>query len=472
VDLAPDDLAYLQYTGGTTGAPKGAMLSHRNAVADVVIWIHWLGWEQKKGQGIGLSGFPFFHIAGLFFNECAVFIGWTQVLIPNPRDTDHICAEFRKYQPHLLVNVPSLYQVLMENPKFKTLDFSKLEVSISGAAPFPEESQHRLEDIIGAGKVLEVYGMTETSPLITANPSRGRKQLGSVGLPLLNTDIRLVDPDTGKIAQPGAPGEICVKGPQVMVGYYNKPEETRQVFDANGYLHTGDVAIQDADGYLRIVDRTKDMIIVGGYKVFSAKVEEVICRHPAVHMAALIGIENPQRPGSELVKAYITLKEGYRTGRDTETLKEEILAFAADKLSPYELPKDLEIRAELPLTAVGKVDKKVLRQEVRQVWAGKERRNRTRGAVDLPCDLRGFSNGKETHENGHVANLSREGMFIEAETPLDEGTDMAAQITVIQFGNTLWVKGEVLRKTERGNAIRFKENIPPELDTILGPEQK
>ena len=213
-------------------------------------------------------------------------------------------------------------------------------------------------------------------------------------------------------------------------------------------------------------------IIVGGFKVFSAKVEEVICRHPAVHMAALIGIENPERPGSELVKAYITLKEGYRTGRDPETLKEEILTFAADKLSPYELPKDLEIRAELPLTAVGKVDKKVLRKEARQVWAGKERRTRTRGAVDLPCDVRGFSNGKETHENGHVANLSHEGMFIEAETPLDEGTDMAAQIMVIQFGDTLWVKGEVLRKTERGNAVRFKESIPPEIDTILGSERK
>jgi len=473
VDLAPDDPATLQYTGGTTGAPKGAMLSHRNVVADVVIWIHWLGWEQKKGQGIGLSGFPFSHIAGLFSCESCIYLGWTQVLIPNPRDTDHICAEFRKYRPHVLVNAPSLYQVLMENPRFEALDFSNLEVCISGAAPFPEEPRRRLEDIVGAGKVLEVYGMTETSPLITANPSRGRKRVGSVGLPLLNTDIRIIDPSTGKPAEPGQPGEICVKGPQVMLGYQNKPAETRQAFDADGYFHTGDVAIQDSDGYLRIVGRTKDMIVAGGFKVSSTKVEEVLSRHPAVHMAALIGIPNPERPGSELVQACITLKGGYRPGRDTQALKEEILAFCREKLSPYEVPRRIEIRPELPLTAIGEVDKKVLRRQARaRTWSGKERRRQQRGAVDLPCDVRGFSNGKETHAKGHVANVSREGMFIEAEAPLDEGTDMAAQITVIQFGNTFWVKGEVLRKTAHGNAVRFKGNIPPEIDMLLGPEQK
>jgi hypothetical protein len=220
------------------------------------------------------------------------------------------------------------------------------------------------------------------------------------------------------------------------------------------------------------VDRTKDMIIVGGFKVFSTKVEEVLSRHPAVHMAAIIGVDNPQRPGSELVKAYITLKEGDRSRLNTDALKEEILTFVSDKLSPYELPKDLEIRAELPLTAIGKVDKKVLRKEARRIWEGTERRNHERDMVDLQCDIMGFSNGKETRANGRISNVSREGMFIEAETPLDEGTNMAAQIIVIQFGNTFWVKGEVLRKTERGNAVRFKENIPPEIDTILRSGQK
>jgi long-chain acyl-CoA synthetase len=363
MDLSPDDIAYLQYTGGTTGAPKGAMLSHRNAVADLVIVQRWLGWE--RGVGTALSGFPFFHIAGLFFNENNIYLGWTQVLIPNPRDTDHICTELRKYQPKALVNVPSLFQMLMENPKFKTLDFSKLEVCISAAAPFPEESQRRLEEIVGQGKLMEVYGMTETAPLTTMNPYRGRKQLGSIGLPLLNTEILLLDPGTGKPVAPGQPGEICIKGPQVMVGYFNKPQETRQVMDTEGYLHTGDVAIQDDDGYLRIVDRTKDMIIVGGFKVFSTKVEEVLSRHPAVNMAALIGIDNPERLGSELVMAYITLNAEYQTGRDVEALKEELLSYAREKLSPYEIPKTVEIRAELPLTTVGKVDKKLLRKEAR-----------------------------------------------------------------------------------------------------------
>jgi long-chain acyl-CoA synthetase len=253
--------------------------------------------------------------------------------------------------------------MLIDNPKFKTLDFSKLETCISAAAPFPEEAQKKLEDIVGKGKLLEVYGMTETSPLTTMNPYKGKKKLGSIGLPLLNTDIRLLEPGTGREVEVGQPGEICVKGPQIMVGYYNKPEETKMVIDKDDYLHTGDVAIQDEEGYLRIVDRTKDMIIVGGYKVFSRKVEEVLSEHPAIGAVALIGILNPERPGSELVKAYITMKPGYQFDGNEEALKGEILNFAKAKLAPYEIPKTIEIRKELPLTSVGKVDKKVLRKE-------------------------------------------------------------------------------------------------------------
>ena len=246
VTLTPDDVAYIQYTGGTTGSPKGAMLTHRSAVADLIIVQTWLGWEE--GKGLALSGFPFFHIAGLFFNENCIYLGWTQILIPNPRDTDHICKELAKYRPTALVNVPSLFQMLLANPRFKELDHSRLEVCISAAAPFPEESQRKLEEIVGRGKLLEVYGMTETSPLTTMNPSKRVRKLGSIGLPLLNTDIRLVDPGTGREVAVGEPGEICVKGPQVMAGYYKKPDETRQVFDADGYLHTGDVAVQDGEG--------------------------------------------------------------------------------------------------------------------------------------------------------------------------------------------------------------------------------
>jgi long-chain acyl-CoA synthetase len=359
VKITPDDIAYIQYTGGTTGAPKGAMLTHRNAVADLLIVQKWLSWEPGKGPA--LSGFPFFHIAGLFFNENCIYLGWTQVLIANPRDTIHICNELAKYRPTTLVNVPSLFQLLIATPKFKTLDHSNLEVCISAASPFPEESQKELESIVGSAKLLEVYGMSETSPLTVMNPSKGKKKLGTIGLPILNTEIKLVDPATGKEADHGKPGELWVKGPMVMVGYYKKPDETKNAVDKDGYMHTGDVVIMDDDGFLRIVDRTKDMIIVGGFKVFSVKVEDVLSRHPAVDMVAMIGVPHPERPGSEVVKAFIQLTPEYAAG-DRDAVKKDIEKFAKEKLSPYEVPKVIEFMDALPLTAVGKLDKKRLRK--------------------------------------------------------------------------------------------------------------
>lgn len=362
ISVTPDDIAYIQYTGGTTGPPKGAVLSHRNAVADLLIVQKWLGWE--KGRGVALSGFPFFHIAGIFFNANCIYLGWPQILIPNPRDTDHICHEIKRYKPNFMVNVPSLYQMLLANPKFKTLDHTNLETCMSAASPFPEESQKILESIVGQNKLLEVYGMTETSPLTTMNPGKGEKKLGSIGLPLLNTDIALKDPATGEEVAQGEPGEMCIRGPQVMVEYYRKPEETKKVFDEDGYLHTGDVAVQDEHGYLRIVDRTKDMINVSGFKVFSKKVEDVLIAHPAIESIAMVGVPNPQRPGSELLKAYMTITPGYDHGGNVQALKDEILKMASEKLAPYEVPKIIEIRDELPLTSVGKIDKKVLRAEV------------------------------------------------------------------------------------------------------------
>ncbi|HME55706.1 MAG TPA: AMP-binding protein [Candidatus Lokiarchaeia archaeon] len=212
----PDDLAYVLYTGGTTGPPKGAMLTHRNAVSDLLITQKWVTWE--RGNGIALSGFPFFHVAGLFFCESCINLGWPQLLIPNPRDTDHICKEMAKYRPTLLANVPSLYQMLLKNPKFAQLDHSRLKNCVSAAAPFPVESQKQLEKVVGPGKLLEVYGMTETSPLTTGNPDKRVRKLGSIGLPLLNTDIKLIVPETGEEATIGDPGEICARGPQIMKG--------------------------------------------------------------------------------------------------------------------------------------------------------------------------------------------------------------------------------------------------------------
>lgn len=360
VNVTPDDIAFIQYTGGTTGPPKGAMLTHRNCVSDLLIVQRWLDWE--RGAGVALSGFPFFHIAGTFFLENCIYLGWSQILIANPRDALHICNEIKKYQPNTLVNVPSLYQILINFRKFSRLDHSKLEVCISAASPFPVESQKALEKIVGEGKLLEVYGMTECSPLTTMNPSRGERKLGSIGLPLLNTELKLVDPDTNEVVPLGEPGEICVRGPMVMNGYYNKPEETKKAIDLDGFMHTGDVAVMDEKGYLKIVDRTKDMIIVGGFKVFSSKVEDILSKHPAIGMIALVGVPNPDRPGSEFVKAFIQINPEFDYDGTEEALSGEILKFAKENLSPYEVPKYIEIMKELPLTVVGKVDKKVLRE--------------------------------------------------------------------------------------------------------------
>ncbi len=360
VDVSPGDIGWIQYTGGTTGPPKGAMLSHRNVMSNLLSLRAWLQWEE--GKGMMLSGFPMFHVAGLTVCEGALSLGWGQILIANPRDALGICNSIKRYQPTILVNVPSLYQILINFKKFKRLDHSNLRQCISAASPFPKESQEKLEAIVGEGKLLELYGMTELSPVATMNLSIGEKVLGTVGYPIQNVDLKLVDPDTGEVVPLGEPGEICVRGPNVMLGYYNKPEETAKAIDKDGYMHSGDVGIMDSNGILKIVDRTKDMIIVGGFKVFSAKVEDSLSKHPAIGMVALVGIPNPDRPGSEIVKAFVQVDPEFEFDGNKEALKEDIISFAKDNCAPYEVPKLIEISDELPLTVIGKVDKKVLRK--------------------------------------------------------------------------------------------------------------
>ncbi len=360
VDVYPDDIGWIQYTGGTTGAPKGAMLSHRNCLSNMKCIKAWLQWEE--GEGMLLSGFPMFHIAGLTVCESALALGWGQILIANPRDALHICNQIKTYSPTVLVNVPSLYQILINFKKFKRLDHSKLRMCISAAAPFPKESQEKLEEIIGQGKLLELYGMTELSPVATMNPSIGKKILGKVGLPIQNVDLKIIDADTGEIVPLGEPGEICVAGPLVMQGYYNKPEETAKAVDKDGYMHSGDVGIMDEDGYVKIVDRTKDMIIVGGFKVFSAKVEDTLSKHPAVGIIALVGEPNPDRPGSEIVNAYIQLDPDFEYDGNEEALKEDFINFAKENCAAYEVPKKIHVMEDIPLTVIGKVDKKILRK--------------------------------------------------------------------------------------------------------------
>ncbi|PIP39176.1 MAG: AMP-dependent synthetase [Desulfobacterales bacterium CG23_combo_of_CG06-09_8_20_14_all_51_8] len=358
----PESICLIQYTGGTTGLPKGVALTHRNIFSNLTQVKNWT--EFQMARDVLCSGFPFFHLAGLMFGMTAMATASTQCLIPDPRNTRHICKEIRTHAPSIYANVPTLYQMLMDDPGFKKLDFTPARIFVSGAAPFAVESIRAFEAIVGRGKVVEVYGMTETSPIITGNPLAGNKKIGSVGVPVSNTHVRIVDVETGtKIMPVGDPGELIVRGPQVMKGYHNKPEETDHALrehDGRIWLHTGDVARMDEDGYFYIVDRAKDMLNVGGFKVFSREVEETLYRHPSVEFCAIIGRPDPKRPGSEIVKVVIQPASGAK-GRNTDTLKEDIISYCRENMAPYKVPKIVEFVDEMPLTTVGKVDKKALR---------------------------------------------------------------------------------------------------------------
>jgi acyl-CoA synthetase (AMP-forming)/AMP-acid ligase II len=320
--------------------------------------------QPESGGETFLSGFPFFHLAGLCMGLNALALGCTQVLIPDPRNTKHIVAEIRRYRPTVLVNVPSLFMMLLETPGFDKVDHTNLNFCISGAAPFPADAINALEKVLGKGKLVEVYGMTEASPLVTMNPRHGTKKIGTVGLPLPSTYVRLVDIETGTRDVPvGQEGEIIVHGPQVMQGYLDKPEETaNQLRDMDGkkWLYTGDVARMDEDGYFTIADRTKDMLIVGGYKVFSREVEEKLYDHPAIELCAIIGVPNPDRPGNDRVKLVVQVAQSHKN-KDPKAVEADIIEYCKANLAPYKVPKIVEFVDEVPLTAVGKVDKKALR---------------------------------------------------------------------------------------------------------------
>jgi len=263
----------------------------------------------------------------------------------------------------MMVNVPTLYLAIKNNEMIKKIPkevLNEIEVYISGAAPFPAEAINDFESsLVAKNKVLEVYGMTETSPILTMNPYYGKKKIGTVGIPVPDTEIRLVDVETGEQVELGKPGEIICKGPQVTRGYYNKPDANSKTI-IDGWLHTGDVGEMDKDGYIKIVDRTKDMLIVGGYKVYSVHVEDILTKHPNIEMLAIVGLKDPDRPGSEIVKAVVQLKEGIEP---TDKVKTDLKNFAAEHLSKYENPRLWEFRETLPLTTVGKVLKRALRDE-------------------------------------------------------------------------------------------------------------
>ena len=346
----------MQYTGGTTGPSKGAVLTHRNITRHMIQWCNFT--DGKKGQERILCPFPLFHQAGLLNCLYGFMMATPQVAIPNPRDYDGIIKIYQEYKPTIISAVPTIFMELIKKPEFMKLDFSNLLICASGAAPFPVEYIKELENIVGEGKLLEVYGMTETSPLISSNPRYGKHKAGSVGLPIADTEVKVVDPSTGEPVPIGEPGELIVKGPQVMLGYHNKPAETANAL-RDGWLYTGDIVTMDEDGYIVVVDRLKDMVNVSGFKVFTRELDDIICQHPDVDIAASIGLPDPVRPGAELVATAIVLKPGIDKS-DAE--KEKIINYIKEREAPYKVPRIVEFMDQLPLSAVGKVLKRELRQ--------------------------------------------------------------------------------------------------------------
>ncbi len=360
--LDPDAPCLMQYTGGTTGPPKGAVLTHKNIVSQIHQVTTWL--DIKIGEeSVILSAFPLFHQAGLFLGMTTMAIGGTQVAVPNPRDLDFLISAMQKYKPSGIVNVPTIFLELLKKPAFRSLDFSGVDWFISGAAPFPPEYIKEFEEIVGQGKLVEVLGMTETSPVHMSLPRYGPKKPGSVGIPFPDTDVKLVDPESGELAPVGEPGELLVKGPQVFtVGYHNKPEETANTLK-DDWIYTGDVCKMDEDGYFYIVDRVKDMVIVSGYKVFTRTVDDVLMEHPDIDMAATIGLVDPDRPGSELVATAIVLKPGIEK---SDAIKAKIIQYMREKVAPYKVPKIIEFMDELPLSPIGKVLKRELKEKMKK----------------------------------------------------------------------------------------------------------
>jgi long-chain acyl-CoA synthetase len=351
----------MQYTGGTTGPPKGAVLTQRNFVRHFTQIRVWL--DSGMGEDTVVSAFPMFHQAGLFLAEVCMLGGLTQVAIPNPRDLDFIVSSIKKYRPTGIANVPTVFLELLKKPGFRELDFSGVKWFLTGAMPFPVEHIKEFERVVGEGKLLEVFGMTETSPITTSQPRYGLKKPGSVGIPYPDTEVKLVDPETGEIVPVGAPGEFVVKGPQVFTaGYHRRPEETAHTL-RDGWIHTGDVCRMDEDGYFYVVDRLKDMVIVSGYKVFTRTVDEVLMEHPGVDLAVTVGLPDPKRPGSETVAAAIVLKPGIEKGDRT---REEITRYMREKVAPYKVPKRIDFMDALPTSAVGKVLKREVREMLKE----------------------------------------------------------------------------------------------------------
>lgn len=352
VPVGPDDTAILLYSGGTTGVSKGAELTHRNALVNVAQVRAWL-WQMEEGKEVLLSVLPFFHSYGMTTAlHLAPLLSSTMLLLPR-FDLNEVVKRIEKHRPTIFCGVPSMYNAINHHPKANRETVGSIRLCVSGGSGLPEEVQRRFEALTGASLV-EGYGLSEASPVTHVNPMAGRRKIGTIGLPLPETDAKIVDPETREPRPPGTEGELAVRGPQVMRRYWNMPEETAQVLQ-DGWLLTGDIAVMDEEGYFRIVDRKKDLIISAGMNIYPREVEEVLQQHPKVLEAAVVGI--PSKVRDEVVKAFIVPKPGQTPTRS------EIQEFCRDKLSRFKIPREIEIRESLPKSIVGKVLKRVLREE-------------------------------------------------------------------------------------------------------------
>ncbi|WP_298875016.1 long-chain fatty acid--CoA ligase [uncultured Bradyrhizobium sp.] len=355
--LSPGDVAFLQYTGGTTGVSKGATLLHRNIVANVLQNDAWLqpalNAPPHVEQLMIVCALPLYHIFAL--TACyllAVRAGGCNLLIPNPRDIAGFVKELAKYQVNSFPAVNTLYNGLMHHPDFKKLDFSKLKISNGGGMAVQRPVADQWKAVTGCF-IAEGYGLSETSPTLTCNPATATEFTGTIGIPVPSTWISIRDDDGNEVPL-GQAGEICAKGPQVMSGYWNRPEETAKVMTSDGYFRTGDIGVMDEKGFTKIVDRKKDMILVSGFNVYPNEIEEVIASHPGVLECAVIGV--PDSNSGEAVKAFVVKK-------DPNITAEDVIKFCREQLTGYKVPKQIEFRTDLPKTNVGKILRRELRDE-------------------------------------------------------------------------------------------------------------
>ena len=353
-ELTMDDVAMYQYTGGTTGISKGVILTHRNISCQIQQIEAWFP-EFDKGTEIMLGALPFFHVFGMSVSmNLAIRLAWANVLVPKPQ-AEPLLEAISKFKVTFAPLVPTMYIGILEHPDLEHTDLTSIKGCFSGSAPLPLDVINKFEKKTSS-IIVEGFGLTESSPVTHVNPFRGRRKVGSIGIPLPDTECRIVDlKDSTKEVPVGEPGELLIRGPQIMKGYLNKPEETAKTLTRDEFLCTGDVAKMDEDGYFYIVDRIKDMIISGGYNVYPRDIDEVLYEHPKIVEACAVGIPHPKR--GESIKAFVVLKQG-----QTMTEK-EVIDYCAEKLARYKLPVAVEFREELPKSNVGKILRKDLRKQ-------------------------------------------------------------------------------------------------------------